>query len=379
MVRVWRVADFVAARRIWGTEMNWQERAGKWICICVWGGMAYLLLRYALGALLPFLVASLVWAVLSPCIKRMAAVCHLPRKLCAFFLTVLVWMGLGCFLSAISARLIGEMQALLNSLRTEASFDSILSKLCFSMPEWLKNSTTLWSSEPWVQTLWKQLISAVTVSLASCVGKLLGATPSAFFGVVITVVASFYLTMDGDTLASRIGRMLPKGVRGLIASALPHARQIVGGYARALCLLFALTFLEVFVGLAILGRRYALLCALCIAAVDILPILGSGTVLIPWSVILFLQGKPTVGLGMLILYGVVTVVRQLTEPRLVGSGLGLHPLLSLFCMVMGLRLLGIWGMILCPITVALLVKILERDVQKKSIPAKKHLDIGEGL
>ena len=359
--------------------MNWQERAGKLICVCVWAGMAYLLLRYALGVLLPFLIALLFSAVLSPCIKRMAAVCHLPRKLCAFFLTALVWMGLGCFLSAISARLIEEMQALLKGLRTEASFDSILSRFCFSMPEWLKNSTALWSSEPWVQTLWKQMISAVTASLASCVGKLLSATPSAFLGVVITVAASFYLTIDGDALAAWIKRMLPTEVRGTLAPALPHARQIASGYARALCLLFVLTFVEVFVGLMILGRRYALLCALCVAAVDILPILGSGTVLIPWAMILFLQGKPTVGLGMLILYGVVTVVRQLAEPRLVGSGLGLHPLLSLLCMVMGLRMLGIWGMILCPIAVAFFVKILEQDPQKKSIPAKKHLDIGKGL
>ena len=97
---------------------------------------------------------------------------------------------------------------------------------------------------------------------------------------------------------------------------------------------------------------YAFLLALLIAAVDFLPLLGTGVVLIPWGIICLILGQVRLGIGLLILYGVTTLIRQVLEPKLIGEGLGLHPLLSLLSMYAGLRLFGVWGMILAPLVAA---------------------------
>ena len=124
-------------------------------------------------------------------------------------------------------------------------------------------------------------------------------------------------------------------------------------YAKAYLLLFLLTFVEVLCGLLILRRPYAFLVAFVIATVDILPVLGTGTVLIPWAVILLLSGQYRTGLGLLILYGVVTVVRQIAEPHLIGGTLGIHPLATLFFLFVGVRLFGFAGVLLAPLAALL--------------------------
>ena len=120
-------------------------------------------------------------------------------------------------------------------------------------------------------------------------------------------------------------------------------------YIRAYVLLLFLTFCQLFVGFSIIGIQYPLLIALLVALVDILPILGVGTVLIPWSIIeiLFVKDAFT-GVGLLILYAIVSIIRQVTEPKVVAGSLGLDPLLTIIVIYAGLKLFGIFGMILGP-------------------------------
>ena len=101
-------------------------------------------------------------------------------------------------------------------------------------------------------------------------------------------------------------------------------------------------------GLLILRQPYPLLVALGVSIVDVLPVLGTGTVLVPWAVVMILLKNYSVGFGLLILYGVVTIVRQIAEPHLVGGSLGIHPLASLLFMFAGLQLFGFWGLLLGP-------------------------------
>ena len=96
----------------------------------------------------------------------------------------------------------------------------------------------------------------------------------------------------------------------------------------------------------------ALILAILIAVVDFLPLLGTGIILIPWAVVSLLLGEVRLGIGLLVLYAVSSVLRQIFEPKLIGDGLGLHPLLSLAAMYGGLRLFGVWGMILAPLAAA---------------------------
>lgn len=102
---------------------------------------------------------------------------------------------------------------------------------------------------------------------------------------------------------------------------------------------------------------YAFLLAAVIAVIDILPVLGVGTVLIPWATIAFIERNMRLGFGLLILYGVIVIVRQFAEPKIVGGTLGIHPLLTLAAMYLGFRLFGVAGMIIGPI-LALLARAI---------------------
>lgn len=126
-------------------------------------------------------------------------------------------------------------------------------------------------------------------------------------------------------------------------------------YLRAYFLLFLLTFAELLIGFMILGTGYAFLLAFMTALLDALPVLGVGTILLPYAIFSFMAGDRSLGFGLLILYGVITLVRQFVEPHLVGKSLGLHPILMLMAFYVGFRLFGVAGIFLGP-AAALILK-----------------------
>ena len=116
-----------------------------------------------------------------------------------------------------------------------------------------------------------------------------------------------------------------------------------------------MTFIEIYIGLLLLRIPYPLLISLAVATVDILPVFGAGAVLIPWIGISFSLGSVRVGIGLLILYGVITVVRQIAEPYIVGQRIGIHPFISLTAMFTGFMLFGALGGLLMPFLLAMIV------------------------
>ena len=135
------------------------------------------------------------------------------------------------------------------------------------------------------------------------------------------------------------------------------ARLAATQYLRAYCVLFAITLGELVIGFLILRVRYVLLIALLVALLDFLPIFGVGTVLIPWAIISLIAGNTALGVGLAVLYVVITVIRQIIEPRVVGKSLGLHPILMLISLYAGLKLFGVIGVFAGP-AVALCAKAL---------------------
>jgi predicted PurR-regulated permease PerM len=126
---------------------------------------------------------------------------------------------------------------------------------------------------------------------------------------------------------------------------------------RAYGLIMFITFCENFLGLTILNligvmkNSYVFVIAICIAVFDILPVAGSGGILIPWSLIALVSGNVGQCVGLLILYAVITVIRQYIEPKIVGDSLGVNPLVTLAGLYFGLKLFGFMGMFIVPICV----------------------------
>ena len=174
---------------------------------------------------------------------------------------------------------------------------------------------------------------------------------------MIMVVASFYMTADYDKNLEIARKYLPEKAKRVIRDVRKYGWNTLKAYLKSYFLLFLLTFAELTVGLLFLRIPYAVFIALGIAVFDILPVLGTGGILLPWTVVMLVLGDYPMAVGILLLYIVITVVRNSLEPKIVGKQVGLHPLITLIAMFVGLQLGGLPGLIAAPMSIVILVNM----------------------
>lgn len=181
--------------------------------------------------------------------------------------------------------------------------------------------------------------------------------PSILIGVVIGVIAWILFTKDYKKVVKFIKLQLPDKHKNLLSETKKIFSSTILKMCRAYGLIMFITFCENFLGLTILNligvmkNSYVFVIAICIAVFDILPVAGSGGILIPWSLIALVSGNVGQCVGLLILYAVITVIRQYIEPKIVGDSLGVNPLVTLAGLYFGLKLFGFMGMFIVPICV----------------------------
>jgi len=185
--------------------------------------------------------------------------------------------------------------------------------------------------------------------------------PGVIVSIIITVVSSCYMAADYRLILEFIKKLMPEKQRSNIIRILRYAETAVLVYIKSYSLLFVVTFLELWMGLSILNIPYAMGIALGIAVFDLMPILGTGGVLLPWSLIALCMGNYFIAIGVFVLYLVITAVRNSLEPRIVGNQIGLHPLATLIAMILGLELIGLVGMMLFPITLVAITNLKKQS------------------
>ena len=352
------------------SSVNWQKTASLLLCAAAGILTLWLTLRYAMGILLPFLLAFLLSRMVKPPADRLSRRTRIPRGIAAAGLVILtvglvsalvvggVWRGireltrLAEELTADTDGLIAAVESLLSRARSLSSHIPFLrrfenapfyAELCASVDSLVESGVA-------------RITGAITERLPAAAMSVAGFLPAAFIFITVTLLACYYFTADdgrlGRGMAAFFTRLTPAPLRDHLPPVGRRLRRLGRQYLRACLLLGLMTFCLSFIGLAILRVPYAFILALLLATVDLLPLLGTGIVLIPWALLCLLLGQVKLGIGLLVLYAVTTLVRQVLEPKLIGDGLGLHPLLSLFSMYAGLRLLGVWGMILAPLATA---------------------------
>lgn len=317
--------------------------------------------------LLPFALAYLLSLALRPPVDFVSAHTRIPRRVTAALLVLLAvsLCGLGVYVGV--RRALTELGDLLARLSVDGSdptggtVTQVMDWL-WSLSEHLPflrrfeerpgfESFCLWLDGA-VRSSVKSAAGTVSERLSSVLVAAFGSLPAALLFAVTLLLSCCYFSADDGRLARAVVSRLPAPLR----ERLPRLRAQLGGFARkwlrAYLLLMLITFLEIFAGLSLLRVRYAFLIALLVAVVDFLPVLGSGTILVPWAIFCLLSGSVRRGLGLAVLWGVSVIVHEVCEPRLLGRSLGIHPLLSLFAMYAGLKLLGIPGMILAPLLAA---------------------------
>ena len=347
-------------------EIRWERISAILICILSGGAVVYLAFRYALLLLLPFLVAYAVSCLVRPVANKIASRTHLPRGLCATVMLILVFGFGGWGIWAGSVRLIAELGNFVERLLADGGILDAMDSLMLWVEEigtrfgflsgGKENTQALYDA---VMQMVGDVLSSVAARLPELAASLFSSLPSVLFFLVVSVVACFYFCTDGVQITHCLSAFLPQKWRQKLPRIGDAMRDIFRRYIKAYGILLAMTFALLLVGFWTLRVEYAFLLAFLIALADLLPVIGVGTILIPWGIVMLLQKNFYVGFGLLILYLVISLVRQVAEPKVLGKSLGLHPLLTLFATYVGFSLFGILGMVLAPVVALFAKRILE--------------------
>ncbi len=322
--------------------------------------IVYAGVKYVFPLLMPFVIGLIIAMAFRKPIDLLTEKFKIKRTFVAIFILLIFYSILVLIISLIGARFFQFISTLFNNLPSLykgtlqpvlLSFTDNLSARFPSIKDYLDN---------FINNIGQSIftyISNISTKVVTMVTGLAGQVPTLLIKVIFTIVSSFFFTIDYYKLSNFILRQFGNERRDIIINLKDNVIGSLSKFVRAYALIISITFIELSLGFAIIGIPTPFLIGLIVAIIDILPILGTGAVLLPWSIISFSMGDTRVGVGMLILYIVITVVRQILEPKIIGQQIGLHPIVTLILMFVGAQLMGILGLFMLPIIATILVKL----------------------
>lgn len=185
-------------------------------------------------------------------------------------------------------------------------------------------------------------ISEPTMSVAGGVVKQI---PAILIGFIVAVMSAYFFIADREKFLAWCDKVAPEAIKDRMKLVNHNFRYAVGGYIKAQLKIMVVVAVILFVGLNVIGVKYTSLLAILISFIDMIPFLGTGTIMIPWFLYKFLVGNYQVAVGLVILYVITQVTRQLIQPKLVGDSMGLNPLLTLFLLYWGYKLGSVIGLL----------------------------------
>ncbi len=323
-------------------------------------GLAYISIKYFLPLLMPFVIGLIVAAILRQMIDAIAKITHVKRAFVSILILLIFYSAIALLVLLVGAKAFAFLKDIFYQLprlykeAIEPAMNSATSDLLLRFPDIEIYLEDIFSS------ISNSIFSFITNASTTVVGAITGfagKVPSILINFLFTIVSSFFFTIDYHRIANFVIKQFPKEKQGMVLQLKDNVIGTLGKFIKAYATLITITFLELSAGFWILGIPNPLLIAGLVAIVDLLPILGTGAVLLPWIIIAFIFGKNSLAIGILILYIVVTIVRQTLEPKIVGQQIGLHPVVTLLCIFAGAQLLGVIGLLLFPITATILKKM----------------------
>ena len=366
--------------------------------------IGFLVIRYAMGVCFPFLFAFLVALVLQRpknfLVRKTFLKDGAASVICVFLLLFVVL----ALVSLLGVRIFSRVQDFINYIALQLqNIETVIENiqkwvlsLIEKAPEFLRNTlhdsvsqlftkindylasssadTTVAATDAAVAAADSAQSSASALSgllsgnfklswVTTPISSLLSTAkqiPSVLIAVVITLVASCFMTTEYPKVMAFIRLQFPEHRRNDIDRAKVLLKSSLGKMGKAYALIMLVTFIEMSVGLTVLRligvfqSNYIIMIAVVTAIIDIVPVLGTGTVLIPWAVYSFITGSFGLGIGLIVIYAAITVIRQVIEPKLVAGQLGLSPIVTIAALYFGLKIFGVLGMLITPILVIML-------------------------
>lgn len=336
----------------------------NFIYFVVIGTLIFLASKFLISYLLPFIVAG----VIAFSMQRPA--CFFSKKLklskgiiaaifsvsvyfvVAFAVVFLIYKATGFLggLTKVLPDLFEELSSIINGLQNR--FSNIIPKEYSSAFDDISKS------------MFERITTQISGFVSRILTKLAKSTPSFLFSSIVALVASCYIAKDYDRLLKFVKELFGKKVTGNLEKIKIILFESVFKLLKGYLILTVLTYLQLLAGFLILGVKYAPVIALLISFVDVLPVLGTGTVLIPWAVLSVFWGNIPLAIGLAVLYVIVVIVRNFAEPKVIGTQIGINPLFTLLAMFVGLKIFGAAGLFLFPIILIVVIKYYKNQMQE---------------
>ena len=333
-----------------------QEKHILWL---LFAGLFFPVARHLLPILPPFLIGIALAATAEPAVKWLHQKTGLPRGVAIAVGVTGVFVlsaTLLILLSSVLLRQLGHLSKWLPELTDAVGQGTAL------LQEWLLSMAERMPGN--IRTVMVQIIASffdggsallqtTARKLTQMAGNAIGKLSHGFIGAVTAILSAFMFSMRLPKLHQKFRGKIPIAIQ----AAGKDFRKSLGHWLLAQGKLAGIAFLLLWLGFMMLNISQPLLWAALVTMVDILPILGVGTVLIPWSFVSYLQGNGPRALGLLGIFLLILLVRSVLEPKLVGKELGLDPLVTLLCIYAGFRLWGVIGMLIAPVAAVCLVQL----------------------
>lgn len=355
-------------------------------------GLFYIFMKYAFWLFFPFLFAFLTAAIIQRPVNFLSRKTHMKKGLASGILIMLIFAVFVLLLVFVGAKAVTEMQGLVQWIGSKmesipsllASVKEGLISLASHLPDSIESTAVNGIEQLFAELLGSanQLAENESSGASSVIGGFLSRfdfsvlskpvsgvwntakqIPTVLVAFIISVISACFLTSGYDDIVNFIKRQLPVEKRRTLSQTKSIFFSTIIKLFKSYMTIICVTFVEMIIGLSVFkligiyNSEYMASIALIVAFVDIFPVLGTGTILIPWAIISFLTGKVGLGIGLVVLYGVITVIRQIVEPKLVATNLGLPPIVTIMCMYIGLQVFGVIGIFMAPLLVTM-IKVL---------------------
>ncbi len=325
--------------------------------LALWAAVAWFL-----PVLLPFAIGLAVASAAQPIARSLQSAVHLPRWAASALCVGLVFSLLALIVYLLGRTVVSQLGALAGELPAIAraageTLRQWLDSLCARAPTGMEDAVRTWADTLLLRS--ERIGERLSDAALRILGGAVTALPDVLLFTVTAVLSGFMLCARLPELRQYVRKRLPPGRQLQLEKLRDRLRQVLSGWFRAQATLLSVSFCIVTAGLLLLRVPYALGLGALIAFVDALPVLGAGTVLLPWAAILLLRGQTHRALGLVLVYAAAALTRTALEPRLLGRHLGLHPLAALVALYAGFRLCGVGGMLLFPIGAILLRQLIE--------------------
>lgn len=335
----------------------------------------YLFMKFAIGVILPFIIAFLVVALSRPAIKMLQSKTRLPVSLIAIIVVLffcILLLLLASLLVSVVAKEIGNIiNDLISNLSQEKNFITMIFDFITEIEGKLPFLKSLTGNDQGIMQMVQEVVTdgikGLSVSLTTFITGIIKNMPEIALSTIVLTLSIFYFAKDYEKISRWLEGLIPKKLHRVSLIFKNDTINAIKRYIYAYLLLLLITFTILFSSFLILGIENSFVLALLISVVDMLPILGASAITLPWAIIMLIYGDLRLGIGLLIISIIVYVVRQYAEPKLLSTQTNIHPLITLFALYAGLKLFGISGLLLAPIFLCLIKPLydLYKNINEK--------------